>query len=236
MINNNLADCNLLNQRGKMSNNKVYDIIINLLIGTKNQNTLTDATCLDEAVMLNGCSYLLNQTIRQYQIPRDHYFVSERALALWEKIRTDSIFDYTYRDKIIKTTDDVVTIDKYRGGEKHPHESTNIYRGDAFTYNDVFTDEHVVTVSNIIEELKSLSTYDYSSVKRILDKIYICKMLKEEDRIIENKRNRSTDYREVIAEDYYNVGIRLVGFDLMATLQDLIYEAEEKLIRLKKNA
>ena len=217
-----------------MPNNKVYDIIINLLIGTKNQNTLTDSACLDDVAMLNGCSYLLNQTIRQYRIPQNHYFVSEKALALWKKIRTDSIFNYTYRDRIIKNTDDVVTIEKYRGGEKNPYMSTNIYRGNAFTYNDVFTDEHIVTVSNIIKELQSLPTYDYFSVKRILDKIYICKMLKEEDRIIENKRNRSTDYREVIAEDYYNAGIKLVGFDLAATLQDLVHKAEEELLRLEK--
>ena len=219
-----------------MSNNKVYDIIINLLIGTKNQNTLTDATCLDEVAKLNGCSYLLNQTIRQYQIPKDHYFVSERALALWKKIRTDSIFDYTYRDRIIKNTDGIVTIDKYRGSEKRPHESTSICCGDAFIYNDVFTDEHIVTVSNIIEELQSLSVYDYSSVKKILDKIYICKMLKEEDRIIENKRNRSTDYREVVAEDYYNAGIRLVDFDLISKLKEFMNELEEDLIRLKSDA
>ena len=48
-----------------MEQNRVLDIIINLLIGIKNDNKLIGKSCNDEEILLNGCSYLLNQTIRQ---------------------------------------------------------------------------------------------------------------------------------------------------------------------------
>lgn len=40
------------------------------------------------------------------------------------------------------------------------------------------------------------------NVKRILDKIYVWRMLKSEDRRIINKSNRPSNYLEVIEKDY----------------------------------
>ena len=160
-----------------MQQNMILDIIINLLIGIKNNNQLFEKNDRNGSMCLGGCSYLLNQTIRQYQISKSHYFISEKAFDLWNKISTDDIFKYTYRDKVVKNTEDEVSIDKYKGSEKKPFkESLSIKKGDSFIYNDVFTDEHIVTVSNIIDELLNLPTYDYVSITKILDKIYICKI------------------------------------------------------------
>ena len=196
-----------------MQQNKILDIIINLIIGIKNNNQLSEKNN-SNTMCLGGCSYLLNQTIRQYQISQSHYFVSEKAFELWNKISTDDIFKYTYRDKVTKNTNDNVCVDKYKGGEKEPFQKQAILtKGDSFTYNDVFTDEHIVTVNDIIKELLNLPRYTYSSITNILDKMYICKMLKSEDRMIKNKSKRSTDYRKVINKDYLSVGIRLKGFD-----------------------
>ena len=196
-----------------MQQNKILDIIINLLSGIKNKNAIVEEFEGETGMTLNGASYLLNQTLRQYNIPENHYFISEKAFELWNKISTDDILKYTYRDKITKNTTDVVRIDKYKGGEKEPYQKQVIInQGDNFIYNDVFTDEHIVTVSDIIKELLDLSTYDYPAITKILDKLYICKMLKSEDRMIKNKSKRSTDYKAVINRDYLDAGIKIKGF------------------------
>ena len=197
-----------------MQQNKILDIIINLLTGIKNKNSIVEEVEDQTKMTLNGASYLLNQTLRQYNIPKNHYFISEKAFALWNKISTDDILKYTYRDKVVKNTNDNVCVDKYKGGEKEPFQKQAILtKGDSFTYNDVFTDEHIVTVSDIIKELLNLPRYTYASITNILDKMYICKMLKSEDRMIKNKSKRSTDYKEVIKRDYLSVGIKLKNFD-----------------------
>lgn len=192
--------------------NKILDIIIYLLEGYKNDGIKAKTKTGEKTVLdKNSCRYLLNQTIRQYKLPNDHIVVSKAALDLWEKIRSDDIADYTYRDKIVKNTDTVVTIDKYKGSEKDPYESNvELKSGDCFTFNDVFSEEHIVTVSDIINALKELPAPDYASVLKILDKIYICKMLKSEDRRIKRKsRRHSLDFREILIEDYKAAGITL---------------------------
>ena len=86
-----------------------------------------------------------------YQFPQNHYYVSEKAQKLWDAISSDSIFNYTYRDTVIKDVDGEVVIEKFRGGEGKPYATSKIKRGDSFVFKDVFTDEHIVTVSNIID-------------------------------------------------------------------------------------
>ena len=216
-----------------MEKNKVYDIIINLLIGIKNGGVLREENDAKQTV-LQDCRYLLNQIIRQLKLPRDHYFVSQKARELWNKISTDSIFNYTYRDKVVKNVDGEVFVDKYRGGEGAPHKSEQLRRGNSFIYRDVFTDEHAVTVKNIIDELLLLTEYNYDSIEKILDKLYVCKMLKSEDRAIANKKNRSTDYREVIVFDYKDAGISVEGFDYKAVLEALIREKKTLIEELEK--
>ena len=215
-----------------MEQNRILDIIINLLIGIKNNNKLVDQSSIDGELRLNGCSYLLNQTIRQYQFPQNHYYVSEKAQKLWDTISSDSIFNYTYRDTVIKDVDGEVVIEKFRGGEGKPYATSKIKRGDSFVFKDVFTDEHIVTVSNIIDELLALPEYSYEAIENVLNKIYICKMLKSEDRSIKSKKNRSTDYREVVVFDYNDVGIKLLNFDYKTILETLISEQKTELDEL----
>lgn len=211
-----------------MKRNRILDIIVILLNGIKNNNKLVDQSSIDGELKLNGCSYLLNQTIRQYQFPQSHYYVSEKAKKLWDTISSDSIFNYTYRDTVIKDVEGEVVIEKFRGGEGKPYATSKIKRGDSFVFKDVFTDEHIVTVSNIIDELLSLPEYSYESIENVLNKIYICKMLKREDRSIQSKKNRSTDYREVVVSEYDKVGIKLLNFDYKSVLEALISEGKTK--------
>ncbi len=217
-----------------MEQNKILDIIINLLQGIKSNNEIIETTNEKKVMSLRGCSYLLNQTLRQYNLPQEHYFISEKAFVLWKKISTDNIFNYTYRDKVVKNVDCEVLIDKYKGSEKTPYQKElSIKKGSTFIYNDVFTDEHIVTVSNIIEEMLQLPTYDYVSIKSILEKIYICKMLKSEDHMIKNKRKRSTDYREVLIEDYLDAGIKIKDFNYKAELERKIFSLKKELEELE---
>lgn len=215
-----------------MEKNRVLDIIINLLIGIKQQNRLVEQSCINENIILNECAYLLNQMIRQYQLPPNHYFVSEKAQLLWEQISSDSIFNYSYRDKVTKNTHGDIVIDKFRGSERTPYITTTISQGDKFVFNDVFTDEHIVTVNNIIEELLALAEYDYASIEKVLNKIYICKMLKSEDHAITRKKNRPIDYREVIAFDYADADIKVKDFDYKTALESLIEDCKNELKKL----
>ena len=140
-----------------MQQNRILDIIINLLSGIKNKNSIVEEFEDDTKMTLNGASYLLNQTLRQYNIPKSHYFISEKASELWDKISTDDMLKYTYRDKVTKSTQEIVYIDKYKGGEKEAYQKQAILtKGDSFTYNDVFTDEHIVKRHGFSHSLMTL--------------------------------------------------------------------------------
>lgn len=188
-----------------MEQNKILNIIITLLEGAKTEKRIL----IDKDLALHECSYLLNQTIRQYEIPKDHVLVSKKAKELWEQLSTKSIFDYRYKDQIKKDTDGETTISLYRGAEKNPYSKKTISKGDTFTYKDVFTDEHTITVSDIIKGLSVLEDPNPEYVKEILDKVYICKMLKAEDRSIQAKKHRGTslDYKEAIRNHYNGIDV-----------------------------
>ena len=196
-----------------MEQNKVIDIIINLVTGVKSGDVLSSK--LDnENVEIYNCRYLLSQVLRQYTLPQKHYFVSEKAYDLWTKIRNDNIINYKYRDRIHKETDDYVVVNKYNGSNKEPYKRDElIKKGDSFIFNDVFSDEHIVPINVIIKELLSLQALDYCSVKKILDKIYICKLLKGEDHNIKQKNNRASNYKDVLYKDYLEVGIKIKDFN-----------------------
>ena len=218
-----------------MQQSRILDIIINLLSGIKSNNSIIESIDNDTQMKLKGNSYILNQALRQYVLPKNHYFVSEKAFELWTKISTDDIFNYEYQNKVVKNTDDFVMIDKYKGGEKNPRQKdVPLQKGQSFIYKDVFTDEHIVTVSNIIDELLKLPSYTYSSIASVLDKMYICKMLKSEDRSIKNRINRSTNYKEVILEDYLNAGIKVKDFDYHTELKNLLAITHAELDKLNE--
>ncbi len=196
-----------------MEKNQVLDIIINLVQGVK-KNQFLSPNFNDETFELDRCEYLLGQILRHYKIKPEQYFVSKEAFKTWSKISTDSIFNYTYRDKVTKNTYDFVLVDKYKGSEKYPHETNYaLSYGESFIFNEVFIDEHVVPVNVLIKELINLPILDYNSVKRVLDKLSICKLLKKEDRKIKNKSFRSSNYEEVIYSDYLEAGIMIKDFD-----------------------
>ncbi len=168
----------------------------------------------------NGVSYLLNQTIRQLWLPKEHYLVSVKAQDLWDRITDGDIRDYFYRDRVKVKCDSKLPY--YIGNAKKPSEYWTYKKGKTFSYRSVFHDEHIVPVDTIVKELLNLETITPETVKSVLDKIYICKMLKEEDRsggengncqIPKYKRN-SDDYKAIIEKYYHPNGIYICGEEM----------------------
>lgn len=182
--------------------NEILDLIIYLIKGIKNGNSIE---C--DGLKLWNSKYLLNQVIRQYSQPNKYFYVSEKASALWNKITTKKIMDFFYHDKVeLDLADGSIALKCYTGNSNSYTEWTP-KKGDKLTYRDVFHDEHIVPIKVIINELINLEVLDYKNVKNVLGKIRICKMLKEEDKMIGNKSNRSLDYIEAFKENYAPAGI-----------------------------
>lgn len=192
--------------------NAILDIIINLVKGCKMEKSiLLDESCGE---CLYACNYLLNQALRQYALPSERILVSEEANKLWLSLTKDKdIRTFSHRSAIMVESSVPVFVEKYKGASKTPYEIGEVKQGDTVIFNDVFTDEHVVPIKVIIKELIALPTLDYESVREVLSKMYICKVLKKEDHAIKKKSNRSLDYKEVIKTDYLSEGIKVVDFD-----------------------
>ncbi len=189
--------------------NVVLDIIIEFIKACKGERkAIEHRTGEGEVLAIQSTEYLLGQIIRQYAIDISHHFVSVAAMEKWKKISSEPIFKYWYRMAVTKTTEGVAEVEKCVGSSKKFME-IKLEKGDTFIFRDVFHDEHIVPVNMIIKELVKLQEPNYSNVKEILDKIYVCRMLKTEDRNIKNKSKRSLDYEKVIANEYRNVGIEV---------------------------
>jgi hypothetical protein len=77
--------------------NTVLDVLISLIKGAKSQWSGLQCDYEGQHYTLWGCSYLLDQALRLYQIPDDHYLVSEKAKDLWAEITTKPIKDFNYQ-------------------------------------------------------------------------------------------------------------------------------------------
>ena len=193
--------------------NKVIDIIIDFLIGWKNNNRIELRDESNKYCAIANCHYLLGQIIRNYHVEFDHYYVSESAINKWKEITDEPLFKYWYRDQVIIAKDNDVTLLEYVGNSNN-YKETTLSKGDKFVFRNVFHDEHMVPIKMILDELFALENPNYENVKKILDKIYICRMLKKEDRDLENKYNRSTDINVVINTDYKNIKlVKLEGWN-----------------------
>ena len=194
--------------------NDVFDIIIAFVKAAKKGDRYIESEFNNETHKIWGVNYLLNQILRQLDIPKERLLVSKEAQKLWEQIMGDEdINDYYYR-YVVTAKLSGATIAEYKGASKTPTSTRVLEAGkSSFTFNDVFHEEHVVPIAVIIDELKKLKDedLDYEHVDAILRHIYICRMLKSEDRKITEKYKRSFDKDEVIEQIYHNHDIFLVG-------------------------
>ena len=187
-------------------NNEVLDIIISFIKGCKDKENRINVTT-DRYYAIGNSWYLLGQIIRNYCVDINHYYISEAAVNKWNDISALPIFNFWYRNIVEMEKDKTVVIHEYVGNSKKFTER-ELNKGDKFVFRNVFHDEHMVPIKMILDEVLSLEVLNYDSVKDILDKIYICRLLKDEDRMLPTKYNRSTNIQDVINNDYK--GIKLI--------------------------
>lgn len=203
-----------------MEQNKVIDIIIEFINGIKGGNKIV-LNYKGEVYRLYNSKYLLNQIIRQYSLEWSHYYFSKKAFELWQKISTQKWTKTFYRAKVICDIGDGIEIEKFKGSAKNGVKHTLSGSNDWFYYREVFHDEHMITISDIINELVSLEVVNRENVIAVLDKIYICRMLKTEDRLEKPQRKRGLDLDYVINEVYKPCGIEVINYnDLPASLKE----------------
>lgn len=191
-----------------MENNKVFDLIIDFVNAIKSAENGIVSNDGERTYKICGPKYLLGQIIRQYELPPEQYYVSSSAKALWETVSKDDMWKYTYRHYVKCENEKPVMIFEYTGNQNKPSREREVSKGDGFVFRDVFHDEHMIPVSLIIDKLISLPELNYDNVKNILDSIYICRLLKFEDRNLPVKYKRPFDLQEVI-KMYNKAGIEI---------------------------
>lgn len=202
-----------------------FDILIALIKACQSdaEDSRVDGPDGYEAPM-GSPKYLLGQSIRQLWNRKGHKCVSKTALELWNKLKVgDSIFKYSYQKPIYYKNEEPVPIKKYVGASSTPYWEGDIKftkKGDCFRFRQVFHKEHIVPINVILEELLEIDLSKnkdevYKEIDKILNKIYVCYITKEEDKKLNRvaKTKRSDNYLEVISKDYKNAGIEIAEWN-----------------------
>ena len=98
-------------------------------------------------------------------------------------------------------------------GNKIESTAEKLVKGINFPFNNVFHDEHVIPIRMIISQLLALDSFTYENVELILSQMYICKILKTEDRQIKQKSIRPSCLIDAINSCYIPVGINVVNWE-----------------------
>lgn len=145
--------------------------------------------------------YLLNQAVRQYIIPQDHWHISEAAKKVWDSITDDDIQKFTFQQQInINKFDDTMEIG----------ESIIIEEGKKMPFNKIFISEHITPVSDVIKVLEHRQdSLTPELVAELLDKMHIARILQSENKEIEKRSGRWTDFSDIpdykqIVDQYYH--------------------------------
>ncbi len=164
--------------------------------------------------LFTGSKYLLNQIIRQYIPSEENFHISKAGYELWKEISSESIWGYSYTNKIIYEGTYDITLEKYTGNSSVT-QSIVLHHGDKFSLNDFYTDEHMIDVASTIEVLIRCDPINPQNIKSILDEIHIARILKSEDKRLKPNHNRlkDIDYKRMdiqhILDNTYN-GIELL--------------------------
>lgn len=193
--------------RNNMKNNAIIESILCLLKGYSVENS-------------NSLKYLLNQSIREYDILPDHRHLSKGAEGLWKKLMptTENIMKYHYKQMVDckNHSTNVVELHLYTGNNRKTFKTIILKLGDKykFEFRQVFHEEHVIPVQAIVDHLvqQDVNTLNAESIKELLDeKLHICVILKDEDGRLPKTKRESFDYQTIIDTVYKDVaGITLV--------------------------
>lgn len=194
-----------------MERNVALEYIVELIKVRQNeQDNMLITEWKGEKVEFSGSHYILGQIVRQYKLLDSQWYISKKAYAIWKQLSSDNIWDYVYRDTVVCTgSESIIDMEFFKGREKKPYKVEAINPGDKICFNDVFHDEHMTDIKSILSELYSLDEPSPETVKRVLDKIIVARILKTEDRKITKNFGRGTDLRE-IRKIYQDAGIELL--------------------------
>lgn len=163
---------------------------------------------------LTASKYLLNQVLRNLALPWSHYYFSQKAISLWQRVCAGKITDKFYKDRVNCKSGVSDHIMKFKGNSSEFNDYEINPNGDWFSYRQVFHDEHMTTINDIIGELSKLDDPTTEEISKILDRIYICRMLKTEDRIPKRQKTRGLDLGKII-EMYKSCGIEVINYELL---------------------
>lgn len=192
-------------------NNQILDVIILFVKAMKNKKIVCDVD--GKQYSLTGVKYLLNQILRQYQIDESHFFISKKAQDLWIQLTSKDIKNF-YHKETVKCENETPINAKFYKNNGNSFEERELNKGDKFQYRSVFHNDHIIPIEVIIKELAQLQDPNYENVLQVLNKIYVCRMLKEEDRAISAKSKRPNDLNEVLEKMYKPAGIELVDLKM----------------------
>jgi len=185
--------------------NEVLNLIINFV------KAINEETFKDNNYEINSPRYLLNQILRQIQLPERNYYISERAKQKWLELSKENIKNYYYQKHVLCENNNPVIVKCYKSNRNNFVEK-ELIKGNKFVYKDVFHDEHMIPIDVIIKKLCEFylsGQLNYTNVEQTINNIYICKMLKEEDRNIKIKYNRPFELEKVIENIYLPAGIKI---------------------------
>ena len=185
--------------------NEVLNLIINFV------KAINEGTFKDNNYQINSPRYLLNQILRQIQLPESNYFISERAKQKWLELSKENIKNYYYQKHVLCENNNPVIVKCFKSNSNN-FAKKELVNGNKFVYKDVFHDEHMIPIDIIIKKLCEFylsGQLNYNNVEQTINNIYICKMLKEEDRNIKIKYNRPFELEKVIQNIYLPAGIKI---------------------------
>lgn len=206
----------------KIEQADVLDILIAFIKGCHYKNDERKfSNCIHSSIdgkdyWIWNADYLLNQLLRQIDVPPERYFLSKRAEEMWTKLKPEGkkgtdIKDYYYRESLTINGDTGESIGLYNGADSKPYKFIEVKKGNKFIFNDIFHLEHTIPIHEIKKKLLSLPENEITkeNVDEIINQIYICRMLKSEDRSIDPKykKNRPFDLERVLKEVYKGIDI-----------------------------
>lgn len=146
---------------------KIVGLVVFLVEGCKNEYAAQESG----THKLWACKYLLNQVLRQINVPPERWYVSIKAKELWSELSDDDFFKYTYNNKVaVKKDYCSKQIGLYKGAQNQPY---GYLSEEQFAFNDIFHDDHIVPISVIEAELIALENPTTEAVSEIIDSIRV---------------------------------------------------------------
>lgn len=166
-----------------------------------------------------GVDYLLGQILRQIDVPDERRHLSDKAQELWGRLEIgEDIWRYSYQDTVNYDLSAPVSVKRYKGASSQPENGGEVLEGKGhFIFREVFHDEHIVPIGDILESLMSIKKEQLTEemISDHLDRIRICRMLKSEDREIHKKYKRGCDldYERIYEKYYREKGVIISEFE-----------------------